>query len=70
MKEEIKGLIAVALVALLALSVMPVALAVNLDNYPRTDEVISVICADETDMITKAQAGELDTCYDVRSPDN
>jgi len=71
MKEETKILISVAFVALLLLSVTPVALAdVNLDNYPRTDEVLSVICADESSMITKAQAGEIDTAYDIRSPDN
>ena len=69
MRDEFKVLLTMAFVALL-FSATPIALAVNLDNYPRLDEIYSVICADETAMITKAQAGEIDTAYDIRSPDN
>jgi len=68
MKKNFELAVVVFLV-LLSISFIPMAFA-GIDDYPRTDEIYSVICADESDMITKAQGGALDTCYDIRSPDN
>lgn len=70
MKKDIEMLVASILAVFLLISVVPTALAVNLDNYPRMDNMIIIDCADEAAMITKAQAGEIDTAHDIRSPDN
>jgi len=71
MKKQLEILAVSVFIVLLLISAVPAALAqVNVDNYPRLDEMFSVICADEADMITKASAGIVDTAYDIRSPDN
>jgi ABC-type transport system substrate-binding protein len=74
-KEEKNGMRKDLLV--LAVSVMfamllisPAAATVNIDNFPRLDRMISIICNDEPDMITKALGGVVDTAYDIKDPAN
>jgi len=68
MKKELQLLAISVFIALLLIS--PAIAAVDLDNYPRLDEMTQVQVADEADMIIKAQGGAVETCYDLRSPDN
>jgi ABC-type transport system substrate-binding protein len=48
----------------------PVFATVNVDNYPRLDTINMIMCTNETDEITKASTGILDTAWDIRSPAN
>jgi ABC-type transport system substrate-binding protein len=65
-----KDFLLLATMVFFVLLVSPVFAKVNVDNYPRLDTIISKECSDETDMITKASSGILDTAYDIRRPAN
>jgi ABC-type transport system substrate-binding protein len=68
MRKDLLILAVSVIFAMLLIS--PAAAAINLDNYPHLDQMISRICADEPDMITKAVGGVVDTAYDIRDPTN
>jgi ABC-type transport system substrate-binding protein len=71
MKEIKKSLEMLAIYVIIAmLLTSPVYATVNLDNYPRLDTQYTISSTSEADMITKAQAGTIDTAYDIRSKAN
>jgi len=69
MKKLLQAL-AVSLFIALLLVTPAFAATVNVDNYPRLNEMTSRECEDEADMIIKAQGDVIDTAFDIRSPDN
>jgi len=65
-----KDLLLLATMVFIVLLASPVFANVNLDNYPRLDTINMIMCTNETDEITKASTGILDTAWDIRSPAN
>jgi len=68
MGKTLKTLLTTLLVVALLYSVA--SAYAGIDDYPRMDEMHSVICSPEAVAVSKALACEIDTAYDVRAPAN
>jgi ABC-type transport system substrate-binding protein len=68
MNKTLRALMVATILVAFFMSIAPVF--AGLDDYPRHDEMYSVICSTESVTVAKALAGEIDTAWDVRSSAN